>query len=40
VTSVVDPMLEAKKLGAVAGLRKPLDVYALLEVLSKQCPLR
>ena len=40
LTAVVNPMLEARKLRAVAGFRKPLDVYALLEVVSDHCPLR
>jgi CheY-like chemotaxis protein len=39
LTSVVNPMLEAKKLRAVAGFRKPIDVYALLEVVTEHCPL-
>ena len=40
LTSVVNPMLEAKKLHAVAGFRKPLDVYALLEAVSEHCARR
>lgn len=37
LTAVVNPALEAKKLHAVAGFRKPFDVYLLLEVVSKFC---
>ena len=37
VTAVVDPALEARKLRAVAGFRKPFDVYSLLEVVSEYC---
>jgi len=40
LTAVVDPVLEARKLRAVAGFRKPLDVYALLDVVSEYCPQR
>ena len=40
LTAVVDPVLEATKLRAVAGFRKPLDVYALLDVVSEYCPRR
>jgi CheY-like chemotaxis protein len=39
LTAVVNPALEAEKLGAVAGFRKPLDVYALLDVVREVCPL-
>jgi CheY-like chemotaxis protein len=37
LTSVVNPALEAKKLHAVAGFRKPFDVCSLLEVVSEYC---
>ena len=37
LTAVVNPALEAKKLHAVAGFRKPFDVYSLLEVVSEFC---
>jgi CheY-like chemotaxis protein len=37
ITAVVNPALEAKKLHAVAGFRKPFDVYSLLEVVSEFC---
>ena len=40
LTAVADPVLEARKLRAVAGFRKPLDVYALLDVVSEYCPQR
>jgi CheY-like chemotaxis protein len=40
VTSVVNPTLEAQKLHALAGFKKPLDVYALLEVVADNCTLR
>lgn len=38
LSAVVNPALEAKKLAAVAGFRKPLDVYALLDFVSQCCP--
>ena len=37
LTAVVNPALEAKKLNAVAGFRKPLELYSLLEVVSEYC---
>lgn len=38
LTAVVDPAVEATKLHAVAGLKKPLDPYALLDVMSELLP--
>ena len=35
LTAIVDPAVETKKLDAVAGFRKPLDSYALLQVVSE-----
>jgi len=38
LTAVVNPELEAKKLRAVAGFRKPVDIDALLDVVAQYCP--
>ena len=38
LTAMVDPLREARRLNAVAGLQKPLDIPALLELVAKYCP--
>jgi CheY-like chemotaxis protein len=38
LTATVNPEDEALRVGAVAGMQKPLDVSALLELVSAHCP--
>jgi len=38
LTATLDPAGEADRLGAVAGLPKPLDIERLLDLVAKYCP--
>ena len=38
LTATVDPAREARRLGVIAGLQKPLDVVQLVDVVAKYCP--
>lgn len=37
VTALLDPQAEARKLGAVAGFHKPIDIDALLRAIAVHC---
>ena len=38
LTATVNPEEEARRVGAVGGMQKPLDLSALLELVGKYCP--
>ena len=38
LTATVNPADEARRVGAVAGMQKPLDVPVLLELVAQYCP--
>jgi CheY-like chemotaxis protein len=38
LTATVNPEEEARRVGAVAGMQKPLDLSALLELVAEYCP--
>jgi len=38
LTATLDPAGEADRLGAVAGLPKPLDIERLLDLVARYCP--
>ena len=38
LTATVNPDEEARRVGAVAGMQKPLDVPVLLELVAQHCP--
>ena len=40
LTATLDPQREATRLGAVAGLQKPLGIVQLLDLVAKYCPKR
>jgi CheY-like chemotaxis protein len=40
LSAALNPAQEAARLGAIAGLRKPLDIARLLDLVAQYCPKR
>jgi CheY-like chemotaxis protein len=38
LSATVDPAREARRLGAVVGLQKPLDIMRLVDIVEQYCP--